>query len=481
MNVVYKIDGKEENLKVTIKDFYKTIAEKMSNESPGSHKVFVLVDNGIVEYAISPRSGTQFICEVKNTLPDKYLDKTIEDKFLTCVNPSKNSYKFYKLSVMNDEVKASYGRMGTNKGDLFGERSCNYPLSMFWIKYYEKIGKGYVDRTDVYLNDTKDVDEVENTDSKKTSSKSKSLKELAASTELFKKLCKYAKVAVTKAKVNVPVTKGIINESKKLLDSMRSSSTIDVFNKNLMDLIAILQRPVRTGDGRGVRDLMASNDADFSRILTREEDLIKAMEGVLIGDDTLNRDKNFSDYDIEVYYATDKQKQEVIAHLSDDLKKKVKNVYRVIPLKQKEIFNKYIKDNNIKVVKQLWHGSRNENWVSIIQNSLSLNPNAKITGKMFGYGIYFAPKSTKAWNYTSYSGSYWAKGCDDIAYMGLYAVAYGKPYDVHQWSGSADYKQLVKSNKCNCLHAHAGASLLNDEIVFYNESSILLNYIVEFE
>lgn len=38
-----------------------------------------------------------------------------------------------------------------------------------------------------------------------------------------------------------------------------------------------------------------------------------------------------------------------------------------------------------------------------------------------------------------------------------------------------------ESLHCNCVHAHAGSQLLNDEIIFYNESAMLLNYIVEFK
>ena len=41
--------------------------------------------------------------------------------------------------------------MGVAKGALFGERSYMYPLSMFWVKYYEKLSKGYIDNSDVYL------------------------------------------------------------------------------------------------------------------------------------------------------------------------------------------------------------------------------------------------------------------------------------------------------------------------------------------
>ena len=179
---------------------------------------------------------------------------------------------------------------------------------------------------------------------------------------------------------------------------------------------------------------------------------------------------------VEVFIATDKQKQQVMDRLSPQLHGKVKQVYRIIPKKQQERFNAYVEKNRIKKVMQLWHGSKNENWLSIIENALKLRPDAVITGKMFGDGIYFAPSSMKSWNYTSYRGTTWARGNSNKGFMGLYATAYGEPLDVHT---SGRYSQATLGGK-NCVHAHAGSVLLNDEIVFYNEDAIVLNYIVEF-
>ena len=430
---------------------------------------------------VSQRSGTMFITETGNNMPDKFLDKEIKPRFLTCVNPETNAYKFYKLDVLDDKtVRASYGRMGVKKGELFGERSFDYPLSMYWIKYYEKIQKGYVDRTDIYLTDSADAPQEENNKSNKKATAK--VDTSTASYKLFQKLKRFAKKAVEEAEVKVPLSRTIINESKKLLDEMRAASDVDTFNNYLLELIAILQRPVRTGDGTGVKRIMAGNSNDFARIILREADLIQAMEGSLnhTGRGPIVT-SDFTKYGIEVYEATEKQKKQVLEHLSDRLKGKVKHVYRVIPQEQQKIFNDYLKEHQIHKVKQLWHGSRNQNWMSIIQNSLKLNPDAIITGKMFGHGIYFAPSSMKSWNYTSYRGTSWANGSSDCAFMGLYAVAYGTPYETSTWSGATDYKQEVKKAGANCLHAHAGSALMNDEIVFYNEAAVVLNYIVEFE
>ena len=45
--------------------------------------------------------------------------------------------------------------------------------------------------------------------------------------------------------------------------------------------------------------------------------------------------------------------------------------------------------------------------------------------------------------------------------------------------GQYTQDQLKRLGK-NCVHAHAGQYLYNDEVVFYSESAMLLNYIVEF-
>lgn len=33
----------------------------------------------------------------------------------------------------------------------------------------------------------------------------------------------------------------------------------------------------------------------------------------------------------------------------------------------------------------------------------------------------------------------------------------------------------------DCVHAHAGTALRNDEIIFFDENAMVLNYIVEFQ
>ena len=102
---------------------------------------------------------------------------------------------------------------------------------------------------------------------------------------------------------------------------------------------------------------------------------------------------------------------------------------------------------------------------------------------MFGYGIYYAPKAQKSLGYTSLHGSYWANGNSKSAFMSLMEVAYGKPYDVYSFDRryyDFNYERLQKvCPGANCLHAHAGSMLRNDEIIVYKEEQCTIRYLVE--
>ena len=145
-------------------------------------------------------------------------------------------------------------------------------------------------------------------------------------------------------------------------------------------------------------------------------------------------------------------------------------------------------DNNIKDTRLLWHGSRSENFWNIINTGLVLRPNAVVTGKLYGFGIYFAPRAVKSLGYTSLSGSYWSKGNSTSAFMALNNVAYGKPYDVYDFDSryyNLNHENLQKMCLgAHSLHAHAGANLghtnlRNDEIVVYREEQCTIKYLIE--
>ena len=464
-------------------DFYKEIGSVLPDlKTDLPQTLYVTSDLGSAEFYLGKRgtyteNGIDYpsmYVKEKNNFIQGLTPAAYPDAYLTCIHPESNNYKYYWLRPNANGISATYGRIGVKRGEMFGAKDLKnpYPTHLYWIRYYEKLSKGYVDQSDIYLQDQKPKKK------KAASFKTNTPKgkEDTASHELYCLLKSYAKHVVKTTLTNEHVTIAQVKAAKRILQEMGKRKTVKGFNNQLLKLLQVAPRKERY-----IQKLLATAESDFADIIYREENLIAAMEAVASDENTTIdvQEDSFTADHIEVYYATEKQKKEVIAHLSDRLKGKVHQVYRVINQKHKKRFNDYLKKEDIHQVKQLWHGSRNENWFSILENGLQLNPNAIITGKMFGKGIYFAPSSNKSWNYTSYRGTSWASGNSDTAFMGLYATAYGTPHDVTMSENFSQNK--LKNLQCNCVHAHAGSQLLNDEIIFYNESAMLLNYIVEFK
>ena len=135
--------------------------------------------------------------------------------------------------------------------------------------------------------------------------------------------------------------------------------------------------------------------------------------------------------------------------------------------------------------KLLYHGSRNENFLSILQTGLKIRPKGvQTTGSMFGDGIYAANKARKSIGYTSLRGSYWASGHSNRAYLAIFEFATGKEWKVlhnaswSSWMGRIDEKQ-VKSKGFNSVFAEGGADLRNDEYIVYNSNQATIRYLIE--
>lgn len=398
------------------------------------------------------------------------------EAFLTCINPADNAYKFYHLVPEASCIKARYGRIGDRHDSWVRDP---YPPQAYWAKYFEKLSKGYVDQTDTMLDP-----EVFDTDG--TGAEGKEAKKASSSTpssELYDMLLAFAHGYVEQHLQSSKVTAKQAKRARELLDKLAASETVQEFNDCLLELMSISPRNVaqRRGGRGGLEDLMAGDDGDFAGIYDREESLVLSMEAVA-GIEPPEKavevcdDDPFEKVGLHVQTASQAERSEAVKLLGSDLGNRVKSVYKVDCDWQRKRFESYCESKKISDTRLYWHGSRNCNWLSIMKAGLLLNPDAQITGKMFGNGIYFAPSARKSWGYTSARGSYWANGRDDTAIMGLYRVAYGKPLEctsAHSYTAAE-----VSSKGCDCVHAKAGQSLLNDEVIFYDEAASVLEFLV---
>lgn len=404
-------------------------------------------------------------------------------KELRCINANGNNYKKYVLLPTEDLTSdKTYIKYGSIDVPLEKCREVKYPKYMYYILYYEKLSKGYKDLTNL-LKDGFDSEINPNNISKIKTSLDEN-----PSVYLYQILLSYSKNLVENVLVSTHLSVKQVEKARSLLEELKLKKTVKGFNTCLEKLMTLSPRKRDPFAGDKVKDFLATAPVEFEKIISFEENLIIAMETILGNENNSSKKQMskeniediFKKLGIEVFLATESQKQTVFSHLSPRYQSMVKTVYRIKPLKQEEKFNNYIKENNITNIKSFWHGSVNSNWLSIIENSLIINKKVA-NGRMFGDGIYFAPSADKSFGYTSYSGSRWANGNDKVAIMGLYKTAYGNPlFDTRYYN--LNQEELKKLNK-NCLHARGGNQygLRNDEIIFYTPDAVCLNYLVFFE
>lgn len=400
----------------------------------------------------------------------------IRPTYLVMVSAANNN-KYYNLFPENNEFRVEYGRIDATK------TITRYPINKWESQIKNKLKKGYVDVTDLKQDLVEDISST-NPDSPYKEIENKAIK------TIVDKLQSLAKETINKnytVKASA-VTSDMINVAQTTIDELANSSlSIEKFNDTLLKLFMIIPR--RMGN---VADYLASSEDDFGKIVSKEQDLLDVMRGqvyikptVEVNNPVDKKDKTILEEFGLVFEEADRNDIALIKTLMNESASKFRNAWKVTNLQTQERFDKFVKDNNITNTKLLFHGSRSENFWSIIKTGLVLRPtNAVITGKMFGFGCYYAPKCAKSIGYTSLSGSYWARGGSNVAYMALFDVAYGVPYNVYEFNSKyydLTYDKLQKFQPgANCLHAHADKGMLrNDEIVVYKEDQMTIKYLIE--
>lgn len=387
---------------------------------------------------------------------------------------AENNNKFYNCFPDGDRFRVEYGRVNSSSTTTY------YPISKWDSQINSKLRKGYKDVTDLKaeLNvpDQKDPYKPIAVDSIRI---------------VIERLQREARDTVRKHYTvsASAVTQTMIDTAQEEIDDLAilsGSISTDDFNDRLLNLFTIIPRAMGKVNGH-----LATDKSDFDKIIVREQDLLDAMRSQVVTADTIKIDDQPA-ADITVLEAFGIKMEEVGQNEIDMIKKrmgsqarKFKRAWRVINLETQKRYDQFVKDHDIKTTKLLWHGSRTENFWSIMRTGLKLRPtNAVITGKMFGFGIYGSPSCSKSVGYTSLSGSYWAGGAANTAYMALFDVAYGTPYDVYNFDPKyydLTYDKLQRYKRgATCLHAHSDRGMLRkDEIVVYKEEQMTIKYLIE--
>lgn len=384
-----------------------------------------------------------------------------------------NNNKYYNMFEQADGTfKVEYGRVDSTV------QHASYSMRDWDKKYREKTNKGYKDITHLYEEvDTTSAATVDET----FISNDKFVK------QLIEDLQRYANNTVKENyKVSTKnVTQKMIDEAQTIIDEIakvyNSKYTKEDLNKLLLKLFTVIPRKMGH-----VQDYLVS-DGDskerVAKIIDSEQSILDSLAGqVLIQEPVAKEEKTdkkigiLDSMGISVSHVTDQKIIDKIKRLMGDSSDKFSRLFEVTNFKTEKRY----KSIDIKNEELLWHGSRNQNFINILQTGLLIRPSCAIaTGSMFGNGQYFANKARKSIGYTSLSGSYWASGNDNKAYLALFSVNLGNKKEVRRHSSECYNYSEKTISPYNSVYAVGGYDLRNDEFVVYNINRSTIKYLVE--
>lgn len=240
MHITIKTYNDTRNMEVpqTESALYKAIGEQLLNLSV-PNRLLVSTPVGEAEFDVKQRGtfakdGTiypsMYVTEEYNTI--QLPQDTYPEAYLTCINPVSNNYKFYHFRPSGSVLNATYGRIGAGRGEAFGKKDLKtpYPIHLYWIRYYEKLSKGYKDESSIYL-----APAVSETPVAPTIPDQR-----PEAIELYQKLYTYAKGMVERHLVHHDkVTVEQVSQSKKILAELSTKTTLKDFNETLQKLLTI--------------------------------------------------------------------------------------------------------------------------------------------------------------------------------------------------------------------------------------------------
>jgi poly [ADP-ribose] polymerase len=391
------------------------------------------------------------------------------------VSSDRNSNKFYNMVQTSDsEWKAEYGRVGITP------QYKTYPMYQFDSMYRKKLEKGYVDVSDIQTiqqvstyKDINDFDVAELIANLQSSSNTQFTNsyDISASSITEKQL-KSAQNLLNEAVV-------LLDNGKNLTENLNKD-----INRVLTELYITIPRRMKK-----VSDYMLDSFVTGTNVMERALSILQTEQDILDSAQVtsqlsfVSNEETIFDrlgIDISVLLQNTDTWDQIYNLMGHDAHR----IRKIFAINKPECENRYAqwnaRDNN-RNEELLFHGSRTSNILSIMSQSLLIRPsNAVYTGSLFGDGIYFANKAEKSINYTSVSGSYWARGSDNYGYLFVYEVARGKTLILdgdHKYVSypPTDYDSVwaKKGYKYNY------SPLRNDEIVIYNPNQCYPRYLIQ--
>ena len=389
----------------------------------------------------------------------------MQSEYLMFVSQDNNNNKWYRMSEMDDgRFKAEWGRVGAAGQSTF------YPMSRWDTQLREKLGKGY----------TKVVGHGSSAVVNKTTADSMDIKdpEVKALVSFLMNASQQA-IATNYSVASGDVTKAQIAEAQELIGKLRDSldsgrHTRDGLNSLLEKLYRTVPRKMADTRKFFLRD--GYKETFVMELLQSEQALLNTLENQVQGDTQSQSLFSLDSLGLDIEAAS--QADRDLISKSTDFRVSHQKIFKVKNMATEARF----KGGKTKL---LYHGTKNANYMSVLQRGLMIKPNGiQTVGSMFGVGVYFSDKAQKSLGYTSLRGSYWASGSESKAYLAIFEVALGKTWNLldgqtHQgWMTRLDQKQ-VSAKGFDSVFCKGGADLRNNEYVVYDTSRCTIRYLIE--
>jgi poly [ADP-ribose] polymerase len=390
-------------------------------------------------------------------------------KLIFCSEDNHN--KYYNMVDNGSTISVEYGRVGSSC------QTMSYPSSKWSSLLSSKVKKGYKEVTHLFTE--------------AVSSSTVSFLDIADSfvAGLIRKLEGYTKQQVSN-NYNVTadsVTEKQIREAQSILNYISQVKSNTELNKYLLEVFAIIPRKMKK-----VQDHLYSETESFrysvvEEILSKEQDILDAMaqqvkQVELVNENTSDKLTLLDAMGLEIFN-TKADQEEMIKKKLGMISDKYVRSFRIENKNTQKKFNNYLDKKQNKKTELLWHGSRNENWMPILNSGLLIRPtNAVHTGSMFDDGVYGANKAIKSYGYTSGRNSIWARGNSNEAYMALFNFHVGNQFEVQRyesWMSRMRSASQFKSGNYDSVYAKGGADLKNDEFIVYDSNAVTISYLVE--
>ena len=384
---------------------------------------------------------------------------------------TKQSNKFYNMiQISNTEFKVEYGRVGCETPNVETKS-----MSKWDSVYKSKLKKGYKDVTELYL------ESVGNFPTK-------------TQIEIVEKLMKYANQSIsdnyTVSAKNVTIKQ--LDKADEVLNSLFAfdKNDLDGFNKLLMELYTIVPRKMKN-----VKDFLANNSDQIDTILNDEKDNLDVMRGqvqLLKGDVNESETENTNNdlltnlgLSIVEIDNNDTKTIKMIKDMMGSDSHLFHKAYAVVNNNTQKAFDEFLSTTKNKQTKLLWHGSRNQNWWSIVCNGLKIRLSGVIhTGSLLGDAVYFADVFNKSFGYTD-SGRWVNNKKYEYAYLALYDVHIGNQFHMKDKAYAIrNPKNELYDKNYDSVYAHKGASmgysdLRCSEYTVYNHDQSTIKYLIE--